>query len=210
VTFHVLCVSCRGRARSVTGWAIGWWTGIWSSWRAGAGRTRCGRWPGWCGLSGWFGEAESATTTSPIPRASAGLTARRLRQDGLRAPPTSGGLRLLPPNPRHRNVAASLGTTRAAIVYLSSHQRRDDIRADTSVIRGYGFQRVPVYGRHEGEDYGPYVARLGLDVLVEDDIVSPRTHLLRERRRLGRDDVCQVSLQCFTRCWSPIAGGHDR
>src|SRR5262245_63037573 len=27
-------------------WATGWWTGIWSSWRAGAGRTRCGRWLG--------------------------------------------------------------------------------------------------------------------------------------------------------------------
>src|SRR5579863_8729135 len=42
---RVLCVSCRGLARSVTGWVTGWWTGIWSSWRAGAARTRCGRWP---------------------------------------------------------------------------------------------------------------------------------------------------------------------
>jgi hypothetical protein len=35
-----LCVSFRGLARSVTGWASRWWTGIWSSWRAGAGRIR--------------------------------------------------------------------------------------------------------------------------------------------------------------------------
>jgi hypothetical protein len=84
----------------------------------------------------------------------------------------------------------------AAIVYLSSHRRRDDIRADTSVIRRYGFPPGPVHERHEGEDYGPFVARLGLDVQVEDGIVSPRTHLLRERRRLDRDHICQVSLQC--------------
>jgi hypothetical protein len=60
----------------------------------------------------------------------------------------------------------------AAIVYLSSHRRRDGIRADTTVIRRYGFPPGPVHGRQEGEDYGPLVTRLGLDVLVEDDCES--------------------------------------
>jgi hypothetical protein len=60
----------------------------------------------------------------------------------------------------------------AAIVYLSSHRRPDDIRTDESVIRRYGFPAGPVHGRHEGEGYGPMVERLGLDVLVEDDCES--------------------------------------
>jgi hypothetical protein len=65
----------------------------------------------------------------------------------------------------------------------------------------------------------PYAARL-IDVFAEPgrpqrhgpvgNIVRPRTHPLRERRRLGRDDVCQVSLQCSRGVGPPIAGGHDR
>jgi hypothetical protein len=60
----------------------------------------------------------------------------------------------------------------AALVYLSSHRRSDDIRADEAVIRRYRFPAGPVHGRHEDEDYGALVERLGLDVLVEDDCDS--------------------------------------
>ena len=60
----------------------------------------------------------------------------------------------------------------ASIAYLSSHRRQADIRADESVIRRRGFPAGPVYGRQRGEDYGPLVERLGLDVLVEDDCES--------------------------------------
>ena len=42
---RVLRALCRHLGRSVTVSVTGWWTGIWSSWQAGAGRTRCGRWP---------------------------------------------------------------------------------------------------------------------------------------------------------------------
>jgi hypothetical protein len=40
------------------------------------------------------------------------------------------------------------------------------------VICRHGFPAGPVYGRRQGEDYGPLVERLGLDVLVEDDCES--------------------------------------
>jgi hypothetical protein len=60
----------------------------------------------------------------------------------------------------------------APIVYLSSHRRQDDVRADESVLDRYGFPVGPVYGRREGEEYGSLVERLGLDVLVEDDCES--------------------------------------
>src|SRR5215472_3608995 len=40
--FPCLVRFTSGLAWPVTGWASRWWTGIWSSWRAGAGRTRCG------------------------------------------------------------------------------------------------------------------------------------------------------------------------
>jgi hypothetical protein len=60
----------------------------------------------------------------------------------------------------------------AILIYLSSHRRPDDIRVDESVIRRHGFPAGSVHGRQEGEDYGPLVERLGLDVLVEDDCES--------------------------------------
>ena len=44
-SFPCLMRVMSSSGRSGIGWAIGWWTGIWTSWRAGAGRTRCGRWP---------------------------------------------------------------------------------------------------------------------------------------------------------------------
>ncbi len=58
------------------------------------------------------------------------------------------------------------------IVYLSSHRRAEDLRADEAVIRRAGFPDGPVHGRGDGEDYGALVGRLGLDVLVEDDCES--------------------------------------
>lgn len=60
----------------------------------------------------------------------------------------------------------------ATLAYLSSHRRREDIRADEAVIRRHGFPEGPVHARAEGENYGALVARLGLDVLVEDDCES--------------------------------------
>jgi hypothetical protein len=60
----------------------------------------------------------------------------------------------------------------AILVYLSSRHRQDDIRADESVIRRHEFPACPVHGRQQGEDYGPLVERLRLDVLVEDDCES--------------------------------------
>jgi TDG/mug DNA glycosylase family protein len=59
-----------------------------------------------------------------------------------------------------------------SITYLSSHRTMDDLSADESVIRGHGFPSGPLHGRQPGEDYGSLVARLGLDVLVEDDCES--------------------------------------
>jgi hypothetical protein len=58
------------------------------------------------------------------------------------------------------------------IVYLSSHRRAEDLRADESVIRRAGLPHGPVHARGDGEDYGAVAARLGLDVLVEDDCES--------------------------------------
>jgi hypothetical protein len=42
-TFPCLVRFESGLARCVTAWVTGWWAGIWSSWQAGANRTRCGR-----------------------------------------------------------------------------------------------------------------------------------------------------------------------
>lgn len=43
-SFPVPCAcTFRGLARPATRWVRGWWTGSWSSWRAGASRTRRGR-----------------------------------------------------------------------------------------------------------------------------------------------------------------------
>lgn len=60
----------------------------------------------------------------------------------------------------------------AAITYVTSHRRHEDIRADEAVIRRHGFPPGPVHGRRDGEDYGQLVARLHLDGLVEDDCES--------------------------------------
>jgi hypothetical protein len=60
----------------------------------------------------------------------------------------------------------------ATLIYLSSHRRHEDIRADQSVVRRNEFPAGPVHGRGDGEDYGALVDRLGLDVLVEDDCES--------------------------------------
>lgn len=60
----------------------------------------------------------------------------------------------------------------ATLIYLSSHRRREDICTDETVIRRHRFPEGPVHGRAGAEDYGALVARLGLDVLVEDDCES--------------------------------------
>ena len=60
----------------------------------------------------------------------------------------------------------------ASLIYLSSHRRPEDLRADEAVIRRHGFPEGPVHGRAEAEDYGALVERLGLDALVEDDCES--------------------------------------
>jgi hypothetical protein len=76
------------------------------------------------------------------------------------------------PTPGTATKLAAWDRHGATIVYLSSHRRRGDIRADNSVIRRYRFPPGPVHGRQEGEGYGSLVTRLGLDVLVEDDCES--------------------------------------
>ena len=60
----------------------------------------------------------------------------------------------------------------AILVYLSSHHRQHDIRADESVIHRHRFPVGPVHGRQQGKDYGPLVERLRFDVLVEDNCES--------------------------------------
>jgi len=42
----------------------------------------------------------------------------------------------------------------ASLIYLSSHRRPEDLRADEAVIRRHGFPEGPVHGRAEAEDYG--------------------------------------------------------
>jgi hypothetical protein len=76
------------------------------------------------------------------------------------------------PTPGTAEVLAAWERNGATLVYLSSHRREDDVRTDESVIRRHGFPVGPVHGRQAGEDYGSLVARLGLDVLVEDDCES--------------------------------------
>jgi hypothetical protein len=76
------------------------------------------------------------------------------------------------PTPGTAGKLAAWQRQGAILVYLSSHRRPEDIRADESVICRRGLPAGPVYGRRQGEDYGPLVERLGLDVLVEDDCES--------------------------------------
>jgi hypothetical protein len=76
------------------------------------------------------------------------------------------------PTPGTAEKLAAWQRNGATLAYLSSHRRADDLSADESVIRRHGFPPGPVHGRQQDEDYGSLVARLRLDVLIEDDCES--------------------------------------
>ena len=110
--------------------------------------------------------------TAIMHSAAAGVQRDERVQQVRRRDPSVADFASYIPTPGTAQKLAAWERHGATIVYLSSHRRRDGIRADKSVIRRYGFPPGPVHGRQEGEGYGPIVARLGLDVLVEDDCES--------------------------------------
>jgi hypothetical protein len=60
----------------------------------------------------------------------------------------------------------------AEIVYLSSHQRQDDVDKDQTVLRAYDFPAGQVVFRQGGERYQDLAERVRPDVLIEDDCES--------------------------------------
>ena len=60
----------------------------------------------------------------------------------------------------------------AAIVYLSSHRRPEDVAQDAAVLERYGFPAGEVFARRPDEDYGAAAERALPDVLIEDDCES--------------------------------------
>ncbi len=110
--------------------------------------------------------------TAIMHAAAAGVERNERVQQVRRRDPSVRDFASYVPTPGTAEKLAAWERHGAILIYLSSHRRQDDIRADESVIRRHGFPAVPVHGRQEGEDYGPLVDRLGLDVLVEDDCES--------------------------------------
>ncbi len=60
----------------------------------------------------------------------------------------------------------------AEIVYLSSHQRADDVKKDIQVLGKYNFPDAPVLYRRGNETYAQIAERVMPDVLIEDDCES--------------------------------------
>lgn len=127
--------------------------------------------------------------TAIMHAAAAGVDRDERVQQVCRRDPSVADFASYLPTPGTAAKLAAWERHGAALVYLSSHRRPDDIRADESVIRRYGFPAGPVYGRHEGEDCGQLVERLGLDVLVEDDCASIG----------GAGQTCAAQLSCAGR-----------
>jgi len=96
----------------------------------------------------------------------------------------------------------------ASLIYLSSHRRPEDLRADEAVIRRHGFPEGPVHGRAEAEDYGALVERLGLDALVEEDCEKHRRNRTDVRRPTDRRRPPITPLHRATRIHRP--GGPSR
>jgi hypothetical protein len=93
-------------------------------------------------------------------------------QQVRRRDPSVGDFASYIPTPGTTAKLAAWARHGATLVYLSSHRRPEDIRADEAVIHRHGFPNGPVHGREHAEDYGALVERLGLDLLVEDDCES--------------------------------------
>jgi hypothetical protein len=110
--------------------------------------------------------------TAIMHAAAAGVGRDERVRQVRRGDPTVRDFASYVPTPGTAEKLAAWERHGATLVYLSSHRRPDGIRADESVIRRHGFPAGPVHGRQEGEDYGPLVERLGLDVLVEDNCES--------------------------------------
>ena len=60
----------------------------------------------------------------------------------------------------------------AAIAYLSSHKKIEDIEKDKLVLHNYGFPDGQVYFRRPGEQYSDVAERALPDLLIEDDCES--------------------------------------
>jgi hypothetical protein len=84
----------------------------------------------------------------------------RVQQVRRRDPSVADFASYIPPPAPQRSWQSGNNTGQPSST-SARNRRRDDIRADTSVIRRYGFPPGPVHERHEGEDYGPFVARRG-------------------------------------------------
>jgi hypothetical protein len=110
--------------------------------------------------------------TAIMHAAAAGVNRDQRVQQVRRRHPSVGDFTCYLPTPGTAAKLAAWEQHGATIVYLSSHRRPSDIRADESVLRRNAFPAGPVHGRAEGENYGMLVERLGLDVLVEDDCES--------------------------------------
>jgi len=110
--------------------------------------------------------------TAIMHAAAAGVERGECVQQVRRRDPSVADFASYLPTPGTTDKLAAWARRGAILIYLSSHRRQNDIRADESVIRRHRFPPGPVHGRQEGEDYGPLVDRLGLDVLVEDDCES--------------------------------------
>lgn len=60
----------------------------------------------------------------------------------------------------------------AEIIYLSSHETKDDVEKDKSVLQRYNFPEGQVLYRKGGESYKDIAEKIIPDVLIEDDCES--------------------------------------
>lgn len=60
----------------------------------------------------------------------------------------------------------------AEIIYLSSHEAKNDVEKDKSVLRRYNFPEGEVLYRKDGELYKDIAEKINPDVLIEDDCES--------------------------------------
>lgn len=60
----------------------------------------------------------------------------------------------------------------AIIIYLSSHEVKEDIEKDESVLRRFGFPEGIIFFRRHGEEYKDIAEKIMPDILIEDDCES--------------------------------------
>lgn len=58
------------------------------------------------------------------------------------------------------------------IVYFSSHELKEDVKNDESVLTRYNFPKGDVYFRQKGEKYQDITERVMPDILIEDNCES--------------------------------------